>query len=75
MDQDGGGFVPTPRISYTHLPPVFLGNSSPTFVVLFAVVSPFSPSCPQDSRSAPKKVTERARNVDMIQMAGKNHIA
>ena len=34
---------------YVNLPPLFLGHFSPIFTRFFPILSPFSPSCRQDS--------------------------
>ena len=58
---------PAPGLSWQ-----FLAQFSSFFSPLFRRFLRLAPKIPD---TGTKKVTERARNVDMMQMAGKNHIA
>ena len=58
------GAVPAPGNFYVNLPPLFLGHFSPIFARFFAVFSPFSPSCRQDSGNRHQDPEKRSETVE-----------
>ena len=60
----GHFLIPAPGNFYVNLPPLFLGHFSPIFARFFPVVSPFSPSCRQDSGNRHQDPEKRSETVE-----------